>query len=186
VVNDLLRLLRHDVEGLIATWGHARHLNREDVKDAQQEVWLRLPPAVLDFDEKRLTQAEGRCEGKTFVDLIVHGLFVDFLRKERRRQRHFEASVSVEAVLEGGRAPRRGQADSPDLLSQQQELWASYSVIYARMSADERTIWDDRLDGISPAVTAKKLGISVRRVYYLRGKLQERLQGQMRAFDPAG
>jgi RNA polymerase sigma factor (sigma-70 family) len=163
---------------LLAQWAKQERLGIDDREDAQQEGVFALLEAVDDYDRDSQTHAE--CLFRSFLGKFVRSRFLDYVRTQRRRERHLDRSVHVES-LKGYVPPPVGThgTDDPAELAARCEFRVRLDEEVRCLNRPMRRLWKEMELGRPLWAIAETVGLSYYQVRRLHKHMIERLRGRL-------
>jgi RNA polymerase sigma factor (sigma-70 family) len=161
-------------------------LGPEDIGDAEQELFMVLRKAALDYKPVPNGDSKVRCFNCFLEERLLKRLH-NIRRQHRRRQKHYDGRVSVEAaVMAGARRPRdrRDDSDAPESAILRQEMYDRIYQEYASLTGKERRLLSERLNGVPLRASAVRLGVSMRTIQRYWSCLFSGLRGRLKACAP--
>jgi RNA polymerase sigma factor (sigma-70 family) len=166
---------------------------REDFADAVQVAALVAMSAIGKY--LRARQARGDdCRFDVYLGREVWARLLDLLRRQRRRERHFERRACIDLALEH-RAEQDHHAardnllnahvqDDPSHIAQLHEMEAGLHDFGEGLEEGQGLVWQEWMAGASVRATAKKIGVSRAWVKRVRGLLLRKFRRNMHDLSP--
>jgi RNA polymerase sigma factor (sigma-70 family) len=187
-LHELMLRYFPELADLIAGLARRVGVQEADVEDIVQDFFAVFRKAVVErYDRNRLS-SPNRCRLRTFLGKAAHDHAVDAIRKLlRHRQHEAEARCYAQAVAAGSEAtaapdwldPSAAWEEDPVLVAEGEEALAALDAALARLTADDRLLWEAAWDDLPAAEIADRLGITASTVHRRRWRLLWRLWAEV-------
>ena len=173
------------VNRLIACNAGHTGLGAADLEDAEQEAVFWMLEGIARYNTLELARPKRR-RFRTFLYTRVGSRFIDFVRRIRRRERHFACLVrfSLEGHFAIGRIRSRkhgrpGQ-DNPASALEREENHMRLERALDCLDEEARRLWERLASGMRLRDIARRQGISYPQAKRQRRKLLAKLVAQLR------